>query len=86
MGKICCFTGHRDVPDESVRAIFENLEEMLTQLIENEGVTDFRPIAKLCKKYGIENILVEQDNAPDLGDVFLQMKSSFEHLDPIVHI
>ena len=51
-----------------------------------EGVTDFRPIAKLCKKYGIENILVEQDNAPDLGDVFLQMKSSYEHLNPIVHI
>ena len=42
MGKICCFTGHRDVPDESIRAIFENLEGMLTHLIEDEGVTDFR--------------------------------------------
>lgn len=51
-----------------------------------EGVTDFLPIAKLCKKYGIENVLVEQDNAPDLGDVFIQMKSSFDHLNPIVHI
>lgn len=51
-----------------------------------EGLTDFLPIAKLCKKYGIENILVEQDNAPDLGDVFVQMKSSFDHLNPIVHI
>ena len=51
-----------------------------------EGLTDFLPIAKLCKKYGIENILVEQDNAPDLGDVFLQMKSSYDHLEPIVHI
>ena len=51
-----------------------------------EGVTDFLPIAKTCKKYGIENVLVEQDNAPDLGDVFAQMKSSFDHLDPIVHI
>lgn len=51
-----------------------------------EGVTDFLPIAKLCKKYGIENILVEQDNAPMLGDVFVQMKSSFDHLNPIVHI
>lgn len=51
-----------------------------------EGVTDFAPIAQCCKKYGIENILVEQDNAPDLGDVFAQMKSSFDHLNPIVHI
>jgi sugar phosphate isomerase/epimerase len=51
-----------------------------------EGVIDFAPIAQLCKKYGIENILVEQDNAPMLGDVFAQMKSSFDHLDSIVHI
>lgn len=51
-----------------------------------EGITDFAPLAKLCKQYGIENILVEQDNAPTLGDVFEQMKSSFDHLNPIVHI
>ncbi|MBE6644707.1 MAG: hypothetical protein E7612_04920 [Ruminococcaceae bacterium] len=51
-----------------------------------EGVIDFVPLAKLCKKYGIENILVEQDNAAMLGDVFEQMKSSFDHLNPIVHI
>ena len=51
-----------------------------------EGVTDFKPLALLCKKYGIENIHVEQDNAPMLGDVFAQMKSSFDHLNPIVHI
>ncbi len=51
-----------------------------------EGVTDFSEIALRCKKHGIENILVEQDNAPDLGDVFAQMKSSFDHLNPIVHI
>lgn len=51
-----------------------------------DGIIDFAPIAKLLKKYGIENILVEQDNAPALGDVFAQMKSSFDHLNPIVHI
>ena len=50
------------------------------------GVIDFAPIAKLLKKYGIENILVEQDNAPNFGDVFAQMKMSFDHLNPIVHI
>lgn len=50
-----------------------------------EGVTDFAAITAMCKKYGIENVLVEQDNAPTLGDVFEQMKSSFVHLDPILH-
>ncbi len=51
-----------------------------------EGVIDFAPLAKLCKEYGIVNIQVEQDNAPQLGDVFVQMKSSYDHLDKIVHI
>lgn len=51
-----------------------------------EGVIDFAPLAKLLKSYGVENILVEQDNAPMLGDVFAQMKSSYTHLDKIVHI
>lgn len=51
-----------------------------------EGVISFAPLARLCKSYGIENILVEQDNAAQLGDVFVQMKSSFDHLDKIVHI
>ena len=50
------------------------------------GIIDFAPLAKLCKSYGIENILVEQDNAPALGDVFEQMKFSYDHLDSIVHI
>ena len=51
-----------------------------------DGVTDFVPLANLCKKYGIENIYVEQDNAPELGDVFEQMKRSYDFLDKIVHI
>ena len=42
MGKICCFTGHRDIPDEFSLAIFKNLEAIITDLIEREGVTDFR--------------------------------------------
>jgi sugar phosphate isomerase/epimerase len=50
------------------------------------GVIDFAPIAKLLKSHGIENVLVEQDNAPMLGDVFAQMKQSYDHLDKIVHI
>ncbi len=50
------------------------------------GIIDFAPLAKLCKSHGIENILVEQDNAPNFGNVFEQMKISFNHLNPIVHI
>lgn len=50
------------------------------------GVIDFAPLARLLKSHGVENILVEQDNAPMLGDVFEQMKASYDHLDKIVHI
>jgi len=49
-----------------------------------EGLIDFKPIIELCDKYGVVNAQVEQDNAPDLGDVFVQMKSSFDHLFPII--
>ena len=48
-----------------------------------EGVIDFKPIIKACKEYGIEYALVEQDNAPDLGDVFEQMATSFKNLKPL---
>ena len=45
-----------------------------------EGVIDFAPIVKLCDELGIENALVEQDNAPDSGDSIAQMKLSYENL------
>ena len=48
-----------------------------------EGVIDFKPLAELAKSVGIKNVHVEQDNAPDLGDVFEQMKSSYDHLAPM---
>ena len=48
-----------------------------------QGVIDFAPLKELCEKYGIENAFVEQDNAPDLGDVFVQMKESFDNLKPL---
>lgn len=44
------------------------------------GITDFAPIVRLCTSLGIENALVEQDNAPALGDEFAQMKFSYDHL------
>ena len=45
-----------------------------------KGVIDFAPVVKLCDKLGIENALVEQDNAPDTGDSFGQMQLSFNSL------
>ena len=44
------------------------------------GVIDFAPVVRLCDALGIENALVEQDNAPDTGDSFGQMKLSFNSL------
>lgn len=49
-----------------------------------DGIIDFKPLAELAKTVGVKNVHVEQDNAPDLGDVFEQMKSSYIHLAPIV--
>ena len=48
-----------------------------------EGVIDFKALVALCEKYGVRNAYVEQDNAPDFGDVFEQMKISFDNLFPI---
>ena len=48
-----------------------------------EGVIDFKALVALCESYGVKNAYVEQDNAPDLGDVFAQMKTSFDNLYPI---
>lgn len=45
-----------------------------------DGIIDFARLATECKKYGIENVYVEQDNAPDLGDPFAQMEKSYKHL------
>ena len=45
-----------------------------------EGVIDFAPVIKLCDELGIENALVEQDNAPDSGDSIKQMAISYNNL------
>ena len=45
-----------------------------------EGVIDFAPVVKLCNEIGIPNALVEQDNAPTLGDEYEQMALSFNNL------
>lgn len=47
------------------------------------GIIDFKPIYDACIRTGIENALVEQDNAADYGDVFAQMKISHDSLRPL---
>ena len=42
MSKICCFTGHRDIEKISASVLYTRLEKTIVDLIENEGVTDFR--------------------------------------------
>lgn len=49
-----------------------------------QGSLDFKAIFDQCEKLGVQNVLVEQDNAADLGDPFDQMKLSFDHLRPII--
>ena len=45
-----------------------------------EGVIDFAPVVKLCRELEIPYALVEQDNAPSLGDEYEQMATSFNNL------
>ena len=45
-----------------------------------EGVIDFAPVVKLCDDLKIPYALVEQDNAPKLGDEFEQLTTSFNNL------
>ena len=50
-----------------------------------DGILDFVKLTAVCKELGVENVLVEQDNArtfPD-GD-FSQMERSVRYLRPIV--
>ena len=48
-----------------------------------KGVIDFKPVIELCDALGIPYALVEQDNAPQSGDSFGQMRISHDHLRPL---
>ncbi len=50
-----------------------------------DGTLDFAAITAVCEEVGIENVLVEQDNAAEFPCAFAQMARSFRHLDGIVH-
>ena len=45
-----------------------------------EGTLDFKTIVDVCKSIGVENILVEQDNATKTDDPFMEMKLSYDYL------
>jgi len=45
-----------------------------------EGTIDFAPVVKLCDDLKIPYALVEQDNAPKLGDEYEQLATSFNNL------
>ena len=49
-----------------------------------DGVIDFDYLSKLCRELGIENVYVEQDNAPSFPDAFEEIKKSYIHLNKIV--
>lgn len=47
-----------------------------------DGIIDFRALTKLSLECGIENVYVEQDNAPSF-DAFNEMTKSYNHLKNI---
>jgi len=49
-----------------------------------QGRLDFQKIYEACAKVGVENVLVEQDNAPKMPDPFAEMEFAFKHLRPII--
>ena len=51
-----------------------------------EGILDFRAIADICRSIGVENVLVEQDNATKTDDPFMEMKKSYDYLKKTVNL
>ncbi len=49
-----------------------------------EGFSDFASIVAACKKVGVANALVEQDNACSKEDPFGEMQRSANHLLPLI--
>ena len=48
-----------------------------------EGFSDFPAIVEACRKVGVANVLVEQDNAVDKDDPFGEMERSAKFLLPL---
>lgn len=50
-----------------------------------DGQIDFTPIIRVCEETGVKNALVEQDNAPDMPDAFIEMEKSCRFLTPKIY-
>lgn len=50
------------------------------------GRLDFSSYLPLCRAFGTENILVEQDNANDAADPFGELENSYRTLRPLIDI
>ena len=50
-----------------------------------EGFSNFPEIIAACEKVGVQNALVEQDNAPSKEDPFGEMERSAKFLLPLIH-
>ncbi len=48
-----------------------------------EGFSDFAALTEVCRRLGVENVLVEQDNACAKEDPFDEMTRSARHLRPL---
>lgn len=50
-----------------------------------KGRLDFKEIFDACQRVGVQNVLVEQDNAAKEPDPMGEMEFAFRHLRPIIH-
>ncbi len=48
-----------------------------------EGFSDFAALTEACRRLGVQNVLVEQDNACQKPDPFGEMERSAKHLIPL---
>lgn len=49
-----------------------------------DGCLNFAELFRVCQEVGVQNVLVEQDNAAKTPDPYGEMEKSFRHLRPIV--
>ncbi len=49
-----------------------------------DGTLDFKALYEVCREVGVQNVLIEQDNAAELDDPMSAMEHSFRYLRPIV--
>ncbi len=73
-GKRLCNVHFKDMADDEARSICPC----------GKGRLDFVAITEVCRELGVQNILVEQDNATKAEDPFGEVEFSYHYLYPIV--